>query len=179
VKAADRYRRQARTANELCLGRLLPLDQAIEELCQRRPAREQWQPTAAPHRATGERGDQESDRPFIAPQMVSRDGIEPPTRGFSKRSGPSGSTAEAIQVLGHEAEEEPPEPDEGPSDPPAGPSRLAPDPVDVALGDAIHRAARAEAWSTVEVLTAELRARREARTRVVSLEAERSRRGRR
>jgi integrase len=85
----NRYRRQARTAHELGLGRLLPLDQAIEELCQRQPTRDQWRPDAAPTAVRtdvstkGERGDQDPDRPFIAPNLVSRDGIEPPTRGFS------------------------------------------------------------------------------------------------
>ena len=59
-----------------------------------------------------------------------------------------------------------------------GPSRSDVDPVDEALADALQRAARAEAWSTVEVLTNELRARREARAQVVSLDAERRRRGR-
>ncbi len=75
----NRYRRQARGAHELGLGPLLPLDQAIDELCPRQPTRDQWQLEAT----KGERGDQFPDRPGIAPKVVSRDGIEPPTRGFS------------------------------------------------------------------------------------------------
>lgn len=40
----NRYRRAARSAQELELGAPLPLDQAIDELCQRRPTRLQWKP---------------------------------------------------------------------------------------------------------------------------------------
>jgi hypothetical protein len=58
----NKYRKRAREASELALGGLLPLDTAIPEL--REPA-------------TG------GDFPMIAPDLVSRDGIEPPTRGFS------------------------------------------------------------------------------------------------
>lgn len=50
--------------------------------------------------------------------------------------------------------------------------------VEVALADALTRAAAASAWSAVEALTAELRARREARAGVVNLRSERARRGR-
>jgi hypothetical protein len=40
----NRYRRAARSAGELALGPLLPLEQVIPELCQRRPTRAQWEP---------------------------------------------------------------------------------------------------------------------------------------
>jgi hypothetical protein len=53
----------------------------------------------------------------------------------------------------------------------------ASDPVEHALADALQRAALAGAWDAVQALTSELRARREARARVVSLEVERARRG--
>ena len=42
----NRYRRKARQASELGLGELLPMSQAIPELCQRRPTRAEWQPEA-------------------------------------------------------------------------------------------------------------------------------------
>jgi hypothetical protein len=62
----NRYRRAARSAAELGLGPLLPLDVAIPEL-------------------SGEShgGHQVADGPAMTPKFVSRDGIEPPTRGFS------------------------------------------------------------------------------------------------
>ncbi|HET7543288.1 MAG TPA: hypothetical protein VFK05_25620 [Polyangiaceae bacterium] len=50
--------------------------------------------------------------------------------------------------------------------------------MEAALADALTRAARAGAFDVVATLTAELRARREARAKVVSLDAERERRGR-
>ena len=62
----NRYRRAARSASELGLGPLVPLDAAIPELG-----------------AGVIGGDQAADRPTITPRIVSRDGIEPPTRGFS------------------------------------------------------------------------------------------------
>ena len=51
------------------------------------------------------------------------------------------------------------------------------DAVEKALADAITKAATAGAFDAVTALTAELRARREARAQVVSLDAERARRG--
>jgi len=51
------------------------------------------------------------------------------------------------------------------------------DVVEAALAEALTRAAAAGAFDTVAALTAELRARREARAGTVSLEAERARRG--
>jgi hypothetical protein len=50
------------------------------------------------------------------------------------------------------------------------------DTVETALADALQRAALAGAWDAVMALTAELKARREARARVVDLAAERARR---
>jgi hypothetical protein len=50
-----------------------------------------------------------------------------------------------------------------------------PDPIEAALAEALHRAARAEAWDAVQALTAELRARREARLNVVVLDTRRGR----
>jgi integrase len=40
----NRYRRRARGAEELELGALIPMDQAVHELCQRKPTRAEWQP---------------------------------------------------------------------------------------------------------------------------------------
>ena len=51
------------------------------------------------------------------------------------------------------------------------------DQVEGALADAITKAAAAGEWGTVEALTRELRARREARASVVELAAERKRGG--
>jgi hypothetical protein len=51
------------------------------------------------------------------------------------------------------------------------------DPVEAALAEALHRASRAEDWATVKALVEELRARRAALAGVVSLEAERTKRG--
>jgi hypothetical protein len=59
-----------------------------------------------------------------------------------------------------------------------GNQRPEPDAVEVALAEAIHRAAKAEQWSTVEVLTNELRARRDSRAGAIDLAAERVKRGR-
>lgn len=50
------------------------------------------------------------------------------------------------------------------------------DPVEMALADALSRAAAAGAWSAVEVLARELGARREAHAGVVRLHEERARR---
>jgi hypothetical protein len=53
------------------------------------------------------------------------------------------------------------------------------DPVQAALAEALRRAALAGEWGTVQALTSELRARREAHAGVVSLDAERAKRGER
>jgi hypothetical protein len=53
----------------------------------------------------------------------------------------------------------------------------AADPVEQALGEAIVRASAAGAWSSVEALTRELQARREARAGVVDLAQARRRKG--
>lgn len=59
---------------------------------------------------------------------------------------------------------------------PTGPIRGDFDPVEQALADALGRAAAASQWSTVELLSRELQARREARAGVVDLRAERRKR---
>lgn len=60
------------------------------------------------------------------------------------------------------------------SEPPT--SIPAADPVETAIADALKRAAAAGAWTTVESLSRELQARREARAGVVELAVERSKR---
>jgi hypothetical protein len=55
----------------------------------------------------------------------------------------------------------------------------APDAVEAALAESLQRAAAAGVWDAVQALAAELKARREARVGVVSLEEQRSRRGER
>jgi hypothetical protein len=51
------------------------------------------------------------------------------------------------------------------------------DPVEQALADALGRAARSGEWGTVETLSRELTARREARSGVIDIAVERKRRG--
>ena len=65
---------------------------------------------------------------------------------------------------------------ETPGGPPEAHAPGQADPVEMALADALQRAALAGAWDAVAMLTAELRARREARANVVKLDAERARR---
>ena len=55
-------------------------------------------------------------------------------------------------------------------------NRAEADPIEAALADALRRAAIAGAWDSAAALTAELRARREARAGVVSLDAARRKR---
>ena len=50
------------------------------------------------------------------------------------------------------------------------------DPIEAALGEALKHAASAAQWGTVAALAAELRARREARAGVLSLDAARRKR---
>ena len=59
-----------------------------------------------------------------------------------------------------------------------GDGRTAADVVEVALADALTRAAAAGQWTTVEVLSRELTARREARAAVVDLGVTRAKRER-
>jgi integrase len=61
---------------------------------------------------------------------------------------------------------------------PVSPVQEIADPVESALADAIGKAAAAGAWDALAALTAELRARREAKAGVVLLDAERKRRER-
>jgi len=61
----------------------------------------------------------------------------------------------------------------------AGQSRGNQDPVELALARALEGATAAGEWSTVAQLARELEARRTARVGVVSIEAERKRRGER
>jgi hypothetical protein len=72
--------------------------------------------------------------------------------------------------------------DEERSDPPLGAIGGNPehesDPVEAALAQALTRASMAGQWTTVEVLSRELTARREARAAVVDLGAARTKRGR-
>jgi hypothetical protein len=88
---------------------------------------------------------------------------EPTSKETGKSPNPGGS--------GHEWQRE---------EPPTGQSagnEAAVDVVEAALADALRRAAEAGAFDAVAALTAELKARREARDGVVSLGAERARRG--
>jgi len=60
---------------------------------------------------------------------------------------------------------------------PGGNPGVTPDPVEVALAEALTRASAAGAWDAVAQLARELEARRRAAGAVVDLDAERTRRG--
>jgi hypothetical protein len=57
-----------------------------------------------------------------------------------------------------------------------GNESAAVDVIEAALADALRRAAAAQQWTTVDVLSRELQARREARGAVVNLDVERAKR---
>ncbi len=78
----NRYRRAARQWGEIGLGPLLPLDVAIPEL--RTPPADQAVEAPEPLAESALAAvPSEAFTPGIAPEFVPRDGIEPPTRGFS------------------------------------------------------------------------------------------------
>lgn len=64
------------------------------------------------------------------------------------------------------------------SRPDVGDVGAAGDPIEIALADALTRAAAAGQWTTVEALSRELQARRQARSGVASLDAAREKKKR-
>jgi integrase len=152
-----RYKRKARTFEELRVGELVPLNEAIPEL--RSPPQI---PGIGPSitRGTG----------ILEPSP----GIEPGTYGLRNPNGP----AESAQIAAF------PQDREGAGMPmhalsgATGHSRAIGDQVEAALAEAIAKAAAAGEWRVVEMLAAELKARRDAVAGVVELDAERRRRGR-
>jgi integrase len=150
----NRYRRQARQVTELSLGGLARLDVALgvgQKVGQ----------------LPGPRNPKKSESSRIP--AVGRRGLEPRTDGFETLDQPTGEcgTAEKGSVVQPKGQQDAPLAQAGPPL----------DPVETALADAIAKAAAAGAWEAVAACTAELRARREARVNVVSLEAARRRKG--
>ena len=162
----NRYRRSARSAMELALGALLPLDQAIPEL-RRLP---QDCPTSG-------NGRQRDETQVDGPTRVSRSGGMADAAD-SKAPQPSSDSATCEKQerdVGHRPSSSEPRGNEVAM---ADRESSAVDPVEAALGEALARASAAGAWTAVEALSAELRARREARARVVVLAVERAKRRR-
>jgi len=136
----NRYRRGARSATELALGALQPLDQVIPELLAMGD-----QPTDGP-RELGDATEGESEVSEIIDKPKWRNRQTRRTQK-TKSAGKSGDSAS--------------------DDPPAthpegshGPSVGGPDALDLALADALARAAAAGAWDVVTKLADELAARR-------------------
>lgn len=144
----ERYRRAARSAAELGLGWLAPLDLAITELA-----------------AVGSAGD---DSPCIPPKVVGQPGLEPGANGLRERGAPVENTDQAENVPNRESEREQLEALPGQSG--------AVDAVETALAQALTAATVAGRWELVAQLAGELEARRRQRLQVPDLGAERARR---
>ncbi len=199
----NRYRRAARSASELGLGPLLPLDIAIPETCAITLGAmvEGLQALCRGPATLGQRVGQsavsmarrnEKSSRFDA---VSRDGIEPPTRGFSERAEATSSDAEGTFPDEIDTGNDP-EKHTGPGpahpmgqnwptlahqlEPPPVTVDAAIDPIERALAEAVALAARAGQWTSVEVLSRELGERRRVRTApgIPSIDDERARRDR-
>lgn len=146
----NRYRRAARSAQELELGELDPLDAALE-----------W-----------------ADCHSIATHVVGQDRLELSANGLRGR--------DADPQVGDTKEVREDTPASRPSTSPmveperqrSGNTGPSPDAVEAALSEALSKAAAAGQWTTVEVLSRELTARRESRATVVPLDAVRRRRDR-
>lgn len=169
----NRYRRRARGAEELELGNLLPMDQAVQELCQRRPTREQWQPERVI----------EVNSTALGSDSLPRD--YPGNRGSTRNRTEDQRIGNAVITEGCEPSSEDhskPADEQGPVEPPIGATSgnrpTEPDAVDVALAEAIQKAAAAGAFDVLPRLVAELEARRKARAGTVDLASERLKRGR-
>jgi integrase len=151
-----RYKRTARTFAELQTGELEPLFRALPELSlgDIRGGERPRMPTATSNSAlllaspAGFETDQHPQGPQATGQFAGSPAIEPLAVALGKHAWAT---------------------DEG--------NQPASDPVEAALAEALRRASDASQWSAVEVLSRELTARREARSGVVDLEAERKRRG--
>jgi hypothetical protein len=124
------------------------------------------------------------DCPTFDPQMVGAAGFEPATLRPPKTAenkpvsqSPNDEKRRRKTRTGQSTGQKPVGV-EVPLSPPGIRSEANHDPIDAALADALTKATAAGEWSAVELLTRELTARREARARVDSLEAERAKRGR-
>jgi integrase len=161
-----RYRRTAKTFEEIDAGDFTPLDQAIPELL------------IGPRLDRGTLSvEVEVEVEKDEEKLVGHLGFEPRANGL--RIPDAGSPSSAIVENPQEST-----PGGAPSSAvggAAGQSRAnepPADPVEQALADAIGKAAAAGQWSAVETLSRELTARREARANVVVLDAARRRGGR-
>lgn len=159
----ERYRRAARSAQELGLGWLAPLDEAIPELAN------VTEPVTSTDAAP-------VDSPSIAPEMAHPVGFEPTTLGFEVPGDPPELSHQAEKPLGREAEREQLETGKGLS---GAVTASEPDAVEAALAQALTAATTAARWELVAQLAAELEARRRQRLQVPDLSAERARRGKR
>lgn len=189
----NRYRRASRHAGELALGWLEPLDLFVPELSPI-PGIQAGLAKVSGHRYC----------PSIAPNALSLGSDAAPkrrrlqggpteTRTRDLRIKKAARTKPAKRERRATAQKKPdPENERPPSsplvsppgqcwgnseppDPPGEPSR---DAVEAALADALTKASAAGEWTAVEVLSRELKARREARANVVTLDTERKRRER-
>lgn len=181
----NRYRRAARSASELGMGELLPLDLAIPEFRPRpevRTAQDAPQPAAEPTvvapvvvaEVPVNAVPLGSEFPGIAPELVGRQGFEPWTNGLKTPEKPEETDLNTRN-------------DSKPVDEQAGEKTVPgamrgnesePDAVEVALADAITKAANAGAFDVLPKLVGELEARRRARLDVVDLASERAKRPR-
>jgi len=155
-----RYERTARTFSELDLGELGPLDEAVPEL-----AIAHGLPTA---NATDPEG---------ITMLVGHLGFEPRANGLRTQAREAPNPAEPLISAENAGTADRP----GPAEIDARGHSVAnqpgeDDPVEAALKVALRRAIDAEQWEVVAQLGAEVRARREARSAVVDLAAERAKR---
>jgi hypothetical protein len=150
----NRYRRAARSAGELSLGQLAPLDQVIPEL-RKLPQECPTDPTMA------DDGGQAAGESSMIPAV-------PVITAAPQNAEHVFNPSVASSILAR------------PTDPGAilGQSEGEGDAVEAALSDAMRRAAAKDQWTTVEMLSRELTARREGRAKVVLLDSRRARRER-
>jgi integrase len=156
----NRYRRASRGASELGLGELSPLNAALPELADYPGITQNAQPLGSDRSQMKQKNRGGSTGTRTQDQRIKK------TSPIGADQDPSGNAAGATD-------------EESRGETPAGQSVGNQEPVDVveaALADALRRAAEAGAFDAVAALTVELRARREARAAVVSLDAERARR---
>lgn len=173
----NRYRRSARSAQELGLGPLAPLDGAVPEL--------------AEHPKNAEGGQQGGHRDVATKSVADSPIANQAEIQGCRRSGSNRHVCLGQRILrptapeaGEHGAEISAEPSAGevtdererpPHD--AGMGSAA-DPVEQAIATALERASAAGQWMAVEVLARELEARRKARAGVVELDAERRKRER-
>lgn len=178
----NRYRRQARQARELDMRWLDPLDQVIPELRPRdatgpaveAPTGDEFPPIAPNAASMGSDAQPTNDPKRVSfSEFVHEERLElsrlaaPEPKGEHARKNTGGSRDSRGNSDEEERADRPVGAIGGNQDPPG-------DPVELALAEALTRASMAGQWSTVEVLSRELTARREARAHVVNISASRT-----